>query len=123
VVATSRNPLAIAPSGRGGRRRAAASPSRCFGRAGCREVDRRLDRVVHKVGQQELGGEREVAHYNPQTIAFLGKTAYQVMTGLRDLEWGNQVGAFGTARVWLLPNPSGLNSAFTLERLVEHYGG
>ena len=45
------------------------------------------------------------------------------MTGLRDLEWGSQADTFGSARAWLLPNPSGLNRAFTLDRLVEHYGG
>jgi TDG/mug DNA glycosylase family protein len=28
---------------------------------------------------------------------------------------------FGAAKVWLLPNPSGLNRAFTLDRLVDHY--
>ena len=44
------------------------------------------------------------------------------MTGLRDLDWGAQSRTFGSARAWLLPNPSGLNRAFTLDRLMEHYG-
>jgi TDG/mug DNA glycosylase family protein len=66
--------------------------------------------------------ERKVAYYRPHVIAFLGKSAYAAMTGLRDLDWGAQSRTFGSSRVWLLPNPSGLNRAFTLDRLVEHYG-
>jgi TDG/mug DNA glycosylase family protein len=62
-------------------------------------------------------------HYRPHTIAFLGKAAYGAMTGLRDLDWGGQAGTFGSARAWVRPNPSGLNRAFTLDRLVEHYCG
>jgi double-stranded uracil-DNA glycosylase len=65
--------------------------------------------------------ERKIAHFRPHTIAFLGKAAYAAMTGLRDPTWGPQVATFGSARAWLLPNPSGLNRAFTLARLVENY--
>lgn len=43
------------------------------------------------------------------------------MTGLHGLNWGVQADVFGGARVWLLPNPSGVNRAFTLNRLVDHY--
>jgi double-stranded uracil-DNA glycosylase len=65
--------------------------------------------------------ERKIAHYRPLTIAFLGKSAYGMMAGLRDLDWGEQTGTFGGSRVWLLPNPSGLNRAFTLTTLVDRY--
>jgi TDG/mug DNA glycosylase family protein len=34
--------------------------------------------------------ERKVAYYRPHAIAFLGKSAYAAMTGLRDLDWGAQ---------------------------------
>jgi double-stranded uracil-DNA glycosylase len=83
-------------------------------------------RSAAEVRRSEFAGvapafERKIAHYRPQVIAFLGKTAYGAMTGQRDLEWGPQAIAFGPARAWLLPNPSGLNRAFTLERLVDHY--
>jgi TDG/mug DNA glycosylase family protein len=66
--------------------------------------------------------ERKVAHYRPQVIAFLGKAAYAAMSGRRSLEWGRQGETFGGATVWILPNPSGLNRAFSLDELVEHYG-
>jgi double-stranded uracil-DNA glycosylase len=66
--------------------------------------------------------ERKVAHYRPHVIAFLGKAAYAAMSGRRSLEWGRQGETFGGATVWILPNPSGLNRAFSLDELVEHYG-
>ncbi|MGO7631825.1 hypothetical protein ACC692_37750, partial [Rhizobium ruizarguesonis] len=38
-----------------------------------------------------------------------------------NVEWGRQPEEFAGAGVWLLPNPSGLNRAFTLTNLTEHY--
>lgn len=38
----------------------------------------------------------------------------------RDVAWGAQPEAFGGARVWLLPDPSGLNR-YTLAQLVDAY--
>ena len=29
--------------------------------------------------------------------------------------------SYANARVWVLPNPSGLNRTFTLRRLIQHY--
>jgi TDG/mug DNA glycosylase family protein len=43
------------------------------------------------------------------------------MSGKREIEWGLQPGTFGGARVWVLPNPSGLNRAFSLDSLVTAY--
>jgi TDG/mug DNA glycosylase family protein len=59
--------------------------------------------------------------YRPRCVAFLGKAAYQGITGKRHVEWGEQAERLGGARVWILPNPSGLNRGFPLERLVEAY--
>lgn len=61
-------------------------------------------------------------HYAPRTIAFLGKAAYAAIVARRDLVWGLQAETFAGATVWLLPNPSGLNRAFSLAQLVEAYG-
>src|ERR1700722_1705511 len=90
---------------------AVGRPTRSAGEVGRAEFRRSADAF-----------ERKVAHYRPHTIAFLGKAAYAAMTGLHDPEWGPQAATFGSARAWLLPNPSGLNRAFTLGRLVGHYG-
>jgi len=65
--------------------------------------------------------ERKIEHFRPAYIAFLGKTAYAAITAQRQLEWGEQASTFGGAKVWLLPNPSGLNRAFSLDALVEAY--
>jgi TDG/mug DNA glycosylase family protein len=35
--------------------------------------------------------------------------------------WGPQPDPYGAASVWILPNPSGLNRAFSLSQLVEAY--
>jgi TDG/mug DNA glycosylase family protein len=108
--------------------RIAAEDDRTLLRFGCGVTAAvgRPTRSAGEVGHAEFrwsaaAFEGKIAHYRPQTIAFLGKAAYEAMTGLRNLEWGGQGEEFGSARVWLLPNPSGLNRAFTLERLVEHY--
>jgi TDG/mug DNA glycosylase family protein len=67
------------------------------------------------------GFERKIASYAPRFVAFLGKAAYAALTDARDIPWGRQPIAFEGATVWVLPNPSGRNRAFTLEQLVEAY--
>lgn len=57
----------------------------------------------------------------PRCLAFLGKPAYQAITGKPKVEWGKQPEAFGGAMVWLLPNPSGLNRGFSQDMLVQAY--
>lgn len=57
----------------------------------------------------------------PGWVAFLGLSAYRVAAGERRAEVGPQPGRVGPARVWLLPNPSGLNASWQLPRLVAAY--
>lgn len=64
---------------------------------------------------------RKLEHYRPQCIAFLGKAAYMAISGKRTLNWGEQTVRLGGARVWILPNPSGLNRGYSKEQLVEAY--
>jgi TDG/mug DNA glycosylase family protein len=66
--------------------------------------------------------ERKIKFYAPRTIAFLGKAAYAAILAKPDIAWGAQSARFGGASVWVLPNPSGLNRGFSLDRLVEAYG-
>jgi TDG/mug DNA glycosylase family protein len=65
--------------------------------------------------------EQKIARYAPRFVGFLGKAAYSVLSGQREIAWGPQPVAFGKARVWVLPNPSGRNRAFTLDQLVGAY--
>ncbi|HEX4487645.1 MAG TPA: G/U mismatch-specific DNA glycosylase [Terriglobales bacterium] len=65
--------------------------------------------------------ERKIQHYTPRYLAFLGKPAFAAIFNQRDLPWGEQAQTFGGVAVWVLPNPSGLNRAFNLERLTIAY--
>ena len=65
--------------------------------------------------------EQKITRYAPRFVAFLGKAAYGALSGQRDLAWGLQAKTFGNAQVWVLPNPSGRNRAFTLDQLVGAY--
>jgi TDG/mug DNA glycosylase family protein len=65
--------------------------------------------------------EAKIARYAPRFVAFLGKAAYAALTGEREIAWGPQHGVFGGSSVWVLPNPSGRNRAFSLDRLIIAY--
>ena len=65
--------------------------------------------------------ERKIAKHRPRYVAFLGKPALSVFLNQRNLRWGLQSATVGGSAVWLLPNPSGLNRAFTLSRLTDVY--
>jgi len=65
--------------------------------------------------------EQKIARHAPRYVAFLGKAAYSALSGQRNVEWGLQDRTFGNAAVWILPNPSGRNLAFSQEQLVVAY--
>ena len=67
--------------------------------------------------------ERKLWRYRPRFLAFLGKPAFAAIFRQRRINWGPQSMQFGGAQVWVLPNPSGLNRAFSLEALVSSYRG
>jgi len=65
--------------------------------------------------------ERKITRYRPGYLAFLGKAACSVFLNQRDVSWGLQPSTFGASAVWVLPNPSGLNCAFTIGMLTDAY--
>ncbi|WP_327211845.1 G/U mismatch-specific DNA glycosylase [Rhizobium beringeri] len=65
--------------------------------------------------------ERKIGAFQPARLAFLGKPAFASLFQTQRFEWGRQAVKFGGAEVWVLPNPSGLNRSFPLQRLVEEY--
>ncbi|UVC28804.1 G/U mismatch-specific DNA glycosylase [Pantoea sp. SOD02] len=69
------------------------------------------------------GGSRlqqKILHYQPRALAVLGKDAFQKAFRQRKVEWGEQPQTLGETRLWVLPNPSGLNRA-TLEEMAASY--
>lgn len=66
--------------------------------------------------------EARITRYAPRFVAFLGKPAWSALSGQRQVAWGLQPQTFVGSRVWVLPNPSGRNLAFTLDQLVAAYG-
>ena len=65
--------------------------------------------------------QEKVRRYRPRFMAFLGKPAFAAIYRQRTVAWGRQGLTLGGAEVWVLPNPSGLNRAFTLDALVSAY--
>jgi len=65
--------------------------------------------------------KQKMEKFKPAYIAFLGKPAYAAFSGKKIFSWGLQVETFCNAKVWILPNPSGLNRGFTLKMLIEYY--
>lgn len=76
---------------------------------------------MHEFTAAAAAFEEKITRYAPRFVAFLGKAAYCALSGQRDVAWGLQPRTFGNASVWVLPNPSGRNRAFTLEQLVDAY--
>jgi TDG/mug DNA glycosylase family protein len=85
----------------------------------------RPTRRADELTRTELAGagdalRKKIEKYGPKWIAFLGKGAYSAIMARRGVAWGVQPKAFGGARVWVLPDPSGLNR-YTLAQLVDAY--
>lgn len=75
----------------------------------------------HEFYEAAVKLERKLRRYRPRFLAFLGKPAFAAIFRQRRVDWGRQSIRFGGAEVWVLPNPSGLNRAFSLDRLVSAY--
>jgi TDG/mug DNA glycosylase family protein len=63
----------------------------------------------------------KVQRYRPRWLAVLGVTAYRTAFGVREARVGRQPAPIGDTGVWVLPNPSGLNAHYTLDRLAEEF--
>ena len=64
--------------------------------------------------------ERKVKRYAPKIVAVVGVTAYRTAYGERRAAVGPQ-GDLAGAKLWVLPNPSGLNAHYQLPQLAELY--
>ncbi|WP_406042944.1 G/U mismatch-specific DNA glycosylase [Micromonospora sp. NBC_00898] len=59
----------------------------------------------------------KVARYRPRWVAVVGVTAYRIGFARPKATFGPQPELLGATRLWVLPNPSGLNAHFTPETL------
>jgi TDG/mug DNA glycosylase family protein len=63
----------------------------------------------------------KIARLQPRWLAVVGVTAYRAAFGRPHAAVGPQEGAIGETRVWVLPNPSGLNALWTTPKLIEAF--
>jgi TDG/mug DNA glycosylase family protein len=59
-----------------------------------------------------------IERHRPRFVAIAGVTAYRTAFGRPNAAIGPQDERLGAARVWILPNPSGLNAHWTMPKLV-----
>jgi len=62
---------------------------------------------------------RKVKRYRPQIVAVLGVGAYRSAFDQPKAQIGEQPDRIHDARVWVLPNPSGLNANYQLPEFVK----
>jgi TDG/mug DNA glycosylase family protein len=70
-------------------------------------------------GRKQL--ERKVKRYQPHVLAVLGIGAYRLAFQEPKATLGPQAKSIGDTRIWILPNPSGLNAHYQLSGLVEQF--
>lgn len=66
--------------------------------------------------------ERTARRWKPRVVAILGMDAYRKAFGARRATVGEQDVRLGEARVWVLPNTSGLQASYQLSDLVRLFG-
>lgn len=62
--------------------------------------------------------QKKVTRYKPRMLAVLGLGAYRMAFGRPRALVGPQAETLGDTRIWLLPNPSGLNANYQMDDLV-----
>lgn len=78
-----------------------------------------LDDAELLAGARKL--ETKVKRYRPSVVAFLGVGAYRTGFGRPRAKVGAQHETIGASRVWVLPNPSGLNANYQLPELIRWF--
>ncbi|WP_438014030.1 G/U mismatch-specific DNA glycosylase [Sorangium sp. So ce315] len=63
----------------------------------------------------------KVRRYRPRFLAVLGIGAYRSAFGRPQAAPGPQAETIGATRLWVLPNPSGLNASYQPQRLAEMF--
>ncbi|MDQ4026403.1 MAG: G/U mismatch-specific DNA glycosylase [Actinomycetota bacterium] len=88
-------------------------------------VDRTTARADELTPDEIVAGgrslRRKVRKYAPRYLAVLGLGPYRVAFGAPRAAVGPRPETIGETRVWLLPNPSGLNAHYQLPALAEEF--
>ena len=66
--------------------------------------------------------ERKVRRYTPRVLAVVGVGAYRTAFARPHAKLGLQPETIGATKIWVLPNPSGLNANYQPAQLVELFG-
>lgn len=64
---------------------------------------------------------RKVERFGPRWLAVVGVTAYRAAFGRPKAVVGPQEDTMGSTRLWVLPNPSGLNAHYPAAALAEEF--
>ncbi|MFF3765435.1 G/U mismatch-specific DNA glycosylase [Streptomyces sp. NPDC001922] len=94
---------------------------------GITNVAARTTARADELSQEELreGGRilrEKVRRYAPHWLAVVGVTAYRVAFDDRTAKVGPQERTIGATRIWVLPNPSGLNAHWSAAAMAEEFG-
>lgn len=88
-------------------------------------VDRGTARADELTPEEFREGGRNLAakveRYRPKWVAILGIGAYRTAFDRKRATTGPQAEALSGSRVWVLPNPSGLNAHWTAATLAEEF--
>lgn len=95
-------------------------------RLGITNIVRRTTATAAELTDAELRAgakalERKIARYRPDVVAFLGVGAYRTGFDVPRAQIGPQPDRLAGARVWVLPNPSGLNANYQLPALTKWF--
>ena len=79
--------------------------------------------MAHQLSTRELreGAKnltRKVLRYKPRFVAIVGVTSYRIAFDRKAAQLGLQSETIGDAKIWVLPNPSGLNAHYQISDLA-----
>lgn len=78
-----------------------------------------LTAAEYRAGADEV--MQRLTAWQPVVVAIAGLTAYRTAFGQRGAVAGEQPDGIAGARLWVVPNPSGLNAHETVESLAHAY--
>ena len=86
----------------------------------CKRTTARADELTRE--EYVEGGKllvKKINRFKPQDLAVLGIGAYRTAFQKPKAQIGRQIETIGKTKIWLLPNPSGLNAHYQLKDLAE----